>query len=133
MIAGSRSAPAGGPAYVPPSHELAPPDLAGVWPRIGARILDALLVGFEMGFLRGALYLPGGAAFNLMLLVAMVLSETVLLANGGQTLGKMLLGLRVVRVDRAPAEPVARRGRVLFHRRYGWARGAAGQAPDRSR
>ena len=28
--------------------------------------------------------------------------ETLLLANGGQTLGKMLLGLRVVRADRAP-------------------------------
>jgi uncharacterized RDD family membrane protein YckC len=44
-------------------------------------------------------------AFNLLLLVALMLYETVLLANGGRTLGKMLLGLRVIRVDRAPLAP----------------------------
>ena len=40
----------GQPGDAPPSQEPPPPDLAGVWPRIGARILDALLVGFAMGF-----------------------------------------------------------------------------------
>jgi uncharacterized RDD family membrane protein YckC len=60
---------------------------------------------FVMGFLRGALALAGGLAFNLILLVAIALYETVLLVSGGQTLGKMLFGLRVVRVDRAPLTP----------------------------
>ena len=58
-----------------------------------------------MGFLRAALALPGGLAFNLIVLVALALYETVLLASGGQTLGKMLFGLRVVRIDRAPLTP----------------------------
>jgi uncharacterized RDD family membrane protein YckC len=44
-------------------------------------------------------------AFNLVLLVTLVLYETVLVTNGGKTLGKMLLGLRVVRADRAPLAP----------------------------
>jgi RDD family len=51
------------------------------------------------------LALAGGLAFNLILLVAIALYETVLLVSGGQTLGKMLFGLRVVRVDRAPLTP----------------------------
>ncbi|HJW62382.1 MAG TPA: RDD family protein, partial [Actinomycetes bacterium] len=38
----------------------------------------------------------------LLTLVAMIGYETLMLANGGQTLGKMLLGLRVVRADLAP-------------------------------
>jgi uncharacterized RDD family membrane protein YckC len=64
-----------------------------------------LLVGFVMGFLSEALALPGGMAFNLLVLVALVLYETALLANGGRTLGKMVLGLQVVRADRAPPTP----------------------------
>jgi len=100
------TAPSWGQAgYAPPSQEPPPPDLAGVWPRIGARVLDAPVVGFLMGLLRGALSLPGGLAFNLLLLAALVLYDTVLLANGGRTLGKLLLGLRVVRMDRAPLAP----------------------------
>jgi uncharacterized RDD family membrane protein YckC len=35
----------------------------------------------------------------------MVLYETVLLAGGGRTLGKMLFGLRVLRVDRTLLAP----------------------------
>jgi uncharacterized RDD family membrane protein YckC len=88
---------------VPPSQP--PPELASVWPRIGARVVDALLVGFVMGFVRAALFLPGGLGFNLIVLVALVVYETVLLASGGRTVGKLLFGLQVVRVDRAPLGP----------------------------
>jgi hypothetical protein len=40
-----------------------------------------------------------------MQLAALVLYDTVLLADGGRTLGTLLLGLRVVRMDRAPLTP----------------------------
>jgi uncharacterized RDD family membrane protein YckC len=63
------------------------------------------MVGFVMGLLRGALHLPDGIGFSLMPVVAMVPYETVLLANGGRTLGKLPVGLQVVRVDRAPLTP----------------------------
>jgi uncharacterized RDD family membrane protein YckC len=94
----------GPPGYAPPNHPPAP-ELASVWPRIGARILDALLVGFVMGFLREALFLPGGIGFNLVVLAALVVYETVLLTSGGRTVGKLLFGLQVVRKDRAPLRP----------------------------
>jgi uncharacterized RDD family membrane protein YckC len=77
------------------------PQLAGVWPRIGARFLDALLVGVVAGVVGGLLGLPDTVGL-LLTLVAMIGYETLMLANGGQTLGKMLLGLRVVRADLAP-------------------------------
>jgi len=77
------------------------PELAGVWPRIGARFLDALLVGVVAGVVGGLLGLPDNGGL-LLTLVAMIGYETLMLANGGQTLGKMLLGLRVVRADLAP-------------------------------
>ena len=77
------------------------PELAGVWPRIGARFLDALLVGVVAGVVGGLLGLPDNVGL-LLTLVAMIGYETLMLANGGQTLGKMLLGLRVVRADLAP-------------------------------
>jgi uncharacterized RDD family membrane protein YckC len=77
------------------------PELAGVWPRIGARLLDALLVGVVAGIVGGLLGLPDNMGL-LLTLVAMIGYETLMLSNGGQTLGKMLLGLRVVRADLGP-------------------------------
>jgi uncharacterized RDD family membrane protein YckC len=77
------------------------PELAGVWPRIGARLLDALLVGVVAGVVGGLLGLPDNVGL-LLTLVAMIGYETLMLSNGGQTLGKMLLGLRVVRADLGP-------------------------------
>jgi uncharacterized RDD family membrane protein YckC len=85
-----------------PVQALAPPDLARVWPRIGARVLDAVLVGIVMAVLSAAVPLPDGAGYTLVLVVVMVGYETLLLAGGGQTLGKMVFGLRVVRADRDP-------------------------------
>jgi uncharacterized RDD family membrane protein YckC len=87
----------GGPGrWAPP-----PPELAGVWRRIGARLLDAVLVGLAVGVVGGLLGLPDAAGL-LLTVVAMIGYETLMLANGGQTLGKLLLGLRVVRADLAP-------------------------------
>jgi uncharacterized RDD family membrane protein YckC len=92
----------GQPGYVPPGQEPLSADLAGVWPRVGARLLDGLLVNLVLLALGVAWQLPDGTGYWLLPVVLLVVSETGLLANGGQTLAKMLLGLRVVRADRAP-------------------------------
>jgi uncharacterized RDD family membrane protein YckC len=78
-----------------------PPELAGVWSRVGARLLDAVLVGLAVGVVGGLLGLPDTAGL-LLTVAAMIGYETFMVANGGQTLGKLLLGLRVVRADLAP-------------------------------
>ena len=64
-----------------------------------------MLVGLLVPRLSLVLPLPDGPAYTLLVLVALMLYETVLLASSGRTLGMMLLGLRVVRVDRAPLAP----------------------------
>jgi uncharacterized RDD family membrane protein YckC len=94
---------AAGPGYDRPGGgwEPLPPQLAGVWPRVGARLLDALLVGVVVGIL-GAVLGPPDNLGLLLTVAAMLGYETLMLANGGQTLGKLLLGLRVVRADQAP-------------------------------
>jgi uncharacterized RDD family membrane protein YckC len=101
------SAPSWGqPGYAPPAQEPPQSDLASVWLRIGARLVDVILVGFlagfTLGFLSAFVPIPEGAAFNLVLLMTVALYETLLLASWGRTLGKMLFGLRVVRIDRTP-------------------------------
>jgi uncharacterized RDD family membrane protein YckC len=94
--------PTAGPGYDRPGGwEPLPPQLAGVWPRVGARLLDALLVGVVVGILGAVLGLPDNLGL-LLTVVAMLGYETLMLANGGQTLGKLLLGLRVLRADLAP-------------------------------
>jgi uncharacterized RDD family membrane protein YckC len=97
-----QSPPPAAPGYDRPGGwEPPPPQLAGVWPRVGARLLDALLVGVVVGILGVVLGLPDNLG-PLLTVVAMLGYETLMLANGGQTLGKLLLGLRVVRADLAP-------------------------------
>lgn len=64
-----------------------------------------MLVGLLLPLLDLVLPLPDGPAYTLLLVIALVLYETLLLASSGRTLGMMLLGLRVVRVDRAPLAP----------------------------
>ena len=87
----------GGPGqWAPPL-----PELAGAWRRVAARFLDAVLVGLLAGVVGVALSLPDSVGW-LLTVLAMVGYETLMLANGGQTLAKMLLGLRVVRADMAP-------------------------------
>jgi uncharacterized RDD family membrane protein YckC len=115
-MAGQRAGPPAtwpapvGPGWGEPGHvapekrEPVPPDLAGVWPRIGARLLDALLVSMAVGVLAALLSLPDNLGL-LLTLVAMVSYETLMLASGGQTLAKSLLRIRVMRADRAPLTP----------------------------
>ena len=93
--------PSTGPGYGGPGQWAPPPELARVWPRIGARLLDAVLVGLVVGVVAGLLGLPDNLGLVLTL-AAMIGYETLMLANGGQTLGKLLCGLRVVRADPAP-------------------------------
>jgi hypothetical protein len=55
------------------------PELAGVWPRIGARLLDALLVGLVVGVVGGLLGLPDNVGLLLTLVAAMIGYETLML------------------------------------------------------
>jgi uncharacterized RDD family membrane protein YckC len=93
--------------------------LAPIWRRAGARLMDAALTwaaGFAVVFpiTLGAIGVKkGGDPWSTPILVTtfIVMSvlpfiyEAVLLTMGGQTLGKRLLGLRVVDVDPA-GEPI---------------------------
>ena len=64
-----------------------------------------MLVGLLLPLLNLVLPLPDSPAYTLLLVSTLVLYERLLLASSGRTLGMMLLGLRVVRVDRAPLAP----------------------------
>lgn len=90
-------------------------ELAGLGARLGARILDVILVGAGMGILfaigLGRLVLSAlsgdGVAvlafialvfgFTLLFLLVTLLYETTMIAAWGQTVGKMLTGVRVIR------------------------------------
>ena len=92
-------------------------ELAGLGSRLGARILDVILVGFGMGILFaigiGGLVLTAlsgddaavlgfiALLFGIALLFLLVtlLYETTMIAVRGQTVGKMLTGVRVIRAD----------------------------------
>jgi uncharacterized RDD family membrane protein YckC len=74
---------------------------AGFWRRIGALCIDSAvlgLIGFPLGLLLGERYAPAGTPARLigLLVVVPYLSVMGSRVAGGQTLGKRLLGLRVV-------------------------------------
>jgi uncharacterized RDD family membrane protein YckC len=97
----------GQPGYVPPaSQEPVPADLAGAWTRVGARLLDYLFVHLGLLAVSAVLDLslgfPDDGGYALTVLAVLVVYETAFLYNRGQTLAKLLLGLRVIRADRAP-------------------------------
>jgi hypothetical protein len=92
---------------VPPaSQEPVPADLAGAWTRVGARLLDYLFVHPGLLAVSAVLDLslgfPDDGGYALTVLAVLVVYETAFLYNRGQTLAKPLLGLRVIRADRAP-------------------------------
>ena len=69
--------------------------LAGRWARFGAKLIDALLVVIPF-------WLGGGVeneSVTLVGLLAMAVVQVVLLAKDGQTIGKKVLGIRVVSVE----------------------------------
>lgn len=106
------------------------PVLAGFWWRVLAALLDSLILAIPMGLL-AFLLLPGPIAelsqyfddsFNagltdgilpqeptgaltsitLLMTVLMFVYRTVMVARKGATLGKLMLGMRVLKVDAAP-------------------------------
>lgn len=115
-----------GGGYVPQLTTAADLPLAPIWRRAGARLLDSVIVwafGFAVVYpvTVGAIGLDNGAAksgtngtpwttpllvtFFIVACVLPFLYEAALLTAWGQTLGKRLLGLRVVAVDPA-GEPI---------------------------
>jgi uncharacterized RDD family membrane protein YckC len=111
-MATTESGPAG---YMPPATP--PGGAAGWWSRVGATILDGLIIS--------VLLLLGGIAsiesdtlaglFGLAYLLALVLYAPILLTvNEGRTWGKQAAGIRVVREDGGPVGFGASFGRELL-------------------
>ncbi|MFA9431362.1 RDD family protein [Egicoccus sp. AB-alg2] len=104
--------PSGGPPYGSPI----PAGTAGLGARIGARLLDVLLVGIPAGLILGLIGLGAGftgdgwigsAIVSVLWFGYFVLLES----NRGATLGKSLLNLRVVVADGSnpPTDVAAKR------------------------
>ncbi len=108
----------GGPQPVPGVSQApatAAGDLAEPVMRIAARLIDYVLwivVGFIVNiiFIGGSLFTQSNASFFRSVLAGLVITaivaayEIVMVANRGQTVGKMALNLRVVRADRSPVD-----------------------------
>lgn len=85
---------------------------AGFWIRAAAAVVDGLvasLVQFSLGFVAGSLWgseVESSAAFQstivVFTLLFALLYTAVLHAGPGQTIGKMLVGVRVVALDGEP-------------------------------
>jgi len=88
---------------------------AGFWPRVGAYLIDSLVIGLPLGAIVGIFMVTTGLdeidedKLNVLQLIAQGIGGFVSLAyftlmNGayGATLGKMALGLKVVRQDGSP-------------------------------
>jgi uncharacterized RDD family membrane protein YckC len=115
-------------AVMQQSHFTAPPvgatpapvwELSGWWRRVGAVIIDGVVVGFPAGILIGLLF-PGSdfasegasASFHLntvgtliYIVVFAVYYMAVMTAWNGQTIGKKATGIRVVREDGGAITP----------------------------
>ena len=113
---------AGGPPVTPSSGVLTGQHvLSGWWPRVGAQIIDGLIVGaaalvlmvaltapFSIGFFAGDTF--GFVALVVGLLIAIVCvsiaallyAPAMMARTNGQTLGRMVLGIRVVRAKGQP-------------------------------
>jgi len=109
-----------GPAgYMPAAT---PPDgMAGWWLRVGATVLDGLIV-FVPLLLGGIAAIEStalGAVFGLVYLVAVFLYAPVMLTvHEGRTWGKQAAGIRVVKMDGGPVSSATALGRewlkILF-------------------
>ncbi|MCW2546958.1 MAG: domain containing protein, partial [Mycobacterium sp.] len=76
-----------------------PGSVASTGARIGAFIIDAIVANLLAGipYLFGVRYTPNSRTF--IVLGAFLLIELLLDASYGQTVGKRILGIRVIRVD----------------------------------
>jgi uncharacterized RDD family membrane protein YckC len=105
-------------AHVEDVELAGPGTLAGRWTRLGATLIDALLAGLAFGLLAVIspinIFRPslaatsGGIAVLLVqnLVIGFVLFLVIhgyLIATRGQTVGKALLKIRIVRSDGSPA------------------------------
>jgi uncharacterized RDD family membrane protein YckC len=123
--------PMGGYGAPGPAPQPASPPLAEWWQRLLARVIDGVIlgVGYAVLSLILTLVLVGGDGSGLFLasLLTAVLAaggyfayEYVMLGKGGQTVGKMVLGLRVVPVGGAagpgglPSDLAVKRAGVLW-------------------
>jgi uncharacterized RDD family membrane protein YckC len=106
---------AAGVSWGPPvaSGGVAAGELSGWWRRVGAVVIDALILGVTGAILGGVLAAAGDAsedattAFSLLfgVLLGVVYYGALMSrdgANNGQTLGKQAAGIRVVRKDGQP-------------------------------
>jgi uncharacterized RDD family membrane protein YckC len=88
---------------------LSGPDLASVWSRLGAAILDGLVfapitLGVYWVYRGDTGIFQDFVPRTILPALAWVIYEWQMLAHGGQTLGKMALGIKVVAADGAPLE-----------------------------
>jgi uncharacterized RDD family membrane protein YckC len=81
------------------------PDSAGWWARVGATIIDSLLV-FAASFVIGLIVSPAGGsevAVNVISAAAFVSYAPLMLAfHGGRTWGKQACGIRVINMSGEP-------------------------------
>lgn len=73
--------------------------LSGWWRRVGATIIDALLIAIPIGFVLG-LANTTQSIIDLVFLAAFFLYITLLLGGSGQTLGNRAVSTRVVDANR---------------------------------
>lgn len=104
--------PGGGQGLSEPEMRGMPP-LAGSGRRLGARILDALIVGIPVGLVlwifglvhwdegggAGDAVFTGDFGGSVITVVVYLVYEAVMYARTGQTLGKMALGIRVAMLE----------------------------------
>jgi uncharacterized RDD family membrane protein YckC len=98
------------PSYAPTYSPQVTTELAGFWRRLGAYVLDAIILGVIAAIIQaiiGAITRssdPTGATVTsgLIGLVLYLIYFGYLWSRNGQTLGYMALGIRVVRVDGGP-------------------------------
>ena|SRR5689334_20631856 len=87
--------------YESPYQQAAPQlQYVSVGPRFLAVLIDSIIVGIVNGIIGAALH--GGTAVGLIATVITLAYYIVMEATQGATVGKMVLGLRVVRADGAP-------------------------------
>ncbi len=71
---------------------------------IGQRFIAAVIDGIIVGFVTGVLSRFGGAGFGLTFVITLVYTWYFLTRQNGQTLGKMLMHIRVVKKDGSPID-----------------------------
>jgi uncharacterized RDD family membrane protein YckC/cytoskeletal protein CcmA (bactofilin family) len=90
--------PAAAAAAMPPQFTAALPR-AGFWVRMGALLLDVVLVGFAMGLLH-----PFGHGFGDFHIVVLAIYGAVMWKVRGTTVGGIVFDLHVVRMDGRPVD-----------------------------